>query len=833
MRAKSLLPIILLMFVLLSARGIAQTPGINDLIAKIQSYNRAVPTEKLFLQLDKPYYSTDDTIWFKAYLMNQSLNYSPLSTQLYVELLNDSAAVIKRYILPMDLGLTWGNIPLDATYVHEGTYTIRAYTNWMRNFGDDYYFKRSFYVNNKGENSWLVNVKSHVDTVAGIPNAKIALNFKMVDNKPFGLRDLQLTLYNGKKVLTHAKAQTDENGAFNFNYNLPVNSALKNFSVLAQDKIDPNKKVLIPVRINRPQDVDVQFMPEGGALVEGLPSHIGFKVVGEDGKGIDVDGTVTDNNGNTMAEIKTTHNGMGTFDLSPQPATVYTAKVNLPGGGTKSVQLPVVLKTGSILKVKNILGRDTMTVSVLNTAEKDTLARYYLLGISRGVVCYGAVLRFQNNFVITHVPKSLFPTGLAHFILLNANQQPVNERITFINHNDGLNIQIKTPSAKYNSRDSIPVQISVKDADGKPVVASLSMAVTDDGQVKPDAITADNIAAHMLLSADLKGYIEDPSFYFSNNQQAWPALDALMLTQGWVGYDLRKIDKLPKFDYQAEKEFAVNGVVTNILNRPIEKAGVLLLSKGTPEFIKDTITDQQGRFLFKNFPPITKSTFIISARNSKGKVINGGISVDEKNQSSVTGGSTFSLIPWYIDTDTAVQNYVNMNKRYHDILDREILSTGGKLLRAVNIKETSIIKGSQNLNGPDGSDQVIGEDVLVDAGKATLLDVIESKVKGFHTGFYKDSTNKMVLEYLIKDKRVHFVFDGIDLDRFYQPFGGIPNEHNEYQKQYLDYIAAADVLGIEVIYTRNGLYNQHNIDNVNDLLATTATGPIGTDIAYL
>jgi hypothetical protein len=155
------------------------------------------------------------------------------------------------------------------------------------------------------------------------------------------------------------------------------------------------------------------------------------------------------------------------------------------------------------------------------------------------------------------------------------------------------------------------------------------------------------------------------------------------------------------------------------------------------------------------------------------------------------------------------------------------------LLRAVNVRDRALIKGSQNLNGADGTDQTITEDMMVDAGKATLLDVIQSKVKGFRQGFYKDSSKQTNLEYFIKDKRVRFVFDGVDLDRFYEPFGGQANEHYEYQKQYLDYISAEDVLGVEVIYSQNGRYNSQNLTNTDDLLAATATGPRGSDYAYL
>lgn len=836
MRRITFLVKLVLLLNLITGIALAQAPAgnINTIVSKIGTYNSLMPVEKAFLQFDKPYYSVGDTVWFKGYLTTQAIGYSPLSSRLYVELLNDSNAVVKRFVFPADYGLTWGNIPLNAGYVHEGTFTIRAYTNWMRNFGDDYFFKQSFFINNQGDNTWLVNVRPSITQADGKDNVKLDLKFTSLDDKTAGLRDLQLKVMNGKKVLLRSAAQTAADGTMNVDFNLPPQTSLKNLSVIAQDKLDKTRTALIPVEVNRPQDVDIQFLPESGSLVTEVPSRIGFKAIGEDGKGVDVKGVIIDSDNNQLTEINTLHNGIGSFDMTPQAGKTYTAQFTLPGGAKKTVQLPVPLKTGTVLRVKNTMDRDTMTVSVYNTTEQTTNpGKYYLLGMARGVVCYGATFTFSSNYFSVRVPKLLFPTGTAHFILLNPEQQPVNERVTFIDHHDNFKIELNTDAKSFNPRDSIPVHILVKDETGAPVVGSFSMAVTDDSQVKTKRSVSDNIVSHLLLASDLKGIVEDPTYYFQHDEQNWRALDALLLTQGWVGYDLKKIDQPVKPEFAAETEFMVKGTVTNLFNRPVSNSNVMLLSKGDQVFFKDTTTNNLGKFVFNKFPRINNSTFIISARNERGKVVNGGISIDEKNQTSANVGNSTLLAPWNVNTDTTVLNYVKSNKNYHAILDKELYGINGKLLKTVDIRSQAVIKGSHNLNGPGTADQTLGEDIMVNAGKATLLDVIQSKVSGFRQGFFKDSLKHMNLEYFIKDKRVRFVFDGVDLDRFYEPFGGMANEHYEYQKQYLDYISAEDILGIEVLYTRNAMYNAQNIDNTTDLLAATATGPPGSDFAYL
>jgi len=814
----------------IAASAIAQTPAqgnINQLISKITTYNSSMPVEKAFLQFDKPYYSAGDTLWFKGYIMNESLEYSPLSSRLYIELLNDSNAVVKRFVFPASLGLTWGSIPLNRQYVHEGTYTVRAYTNWMRNFGDDYFFKKGFYINNGGNNTWLVNMRQ--PEISG-NDVKIGAKFSGVDGKT-AANDLLVKVINNKKVLLRNTAQTGPDGMMNVNFSLPQQTPLKNLTVVVQDKNDKTRSALIPVKVNRPQDVDIQFMPESGPIVAGIPSHIGFKAIGEDGKGVAIEGSVYDNDRNELAKINTLRYGMGTFDIATLPNKTYTAEISLPGGEKKTIPLPVPLKTGSVLTVRNAMDKDTMTVSAFNTTETGN-NKYYLVGISRGVVCYGASFVFSNNHSSAKIPKKLFPTGIAHFILLNAAGEPLNERLTFIDHADNLKIDLKTDAPVYAARDSIPVHITVKNETGQPVIGSFSLAVTDDSQVKTEAAVSDNIVSNLLLTSDLKGYIEDPAYYLQHNEQSWKALDALLLTQGWVGYDQKKINQPVKPAFDPEIKFTVKGTVTNLFNKPVSTSRVVLLSKGDENFERDTVTDKMGKFEFNRFPQFGKTTFAISAVNERGKIINGGISIDEKNQSPVSAGSTTNLDPWNINTDNVVLNYVKLDGVYRDSTDKRQYGVNGRLLKTVDIKDHAIVRNSKNLNEPGEADQTLTEDEMVNAGKATLLDVIMSKVKYFHASFYKDSSKQTNMEYFIKDKRVHFVFDGIDIQRFYVPVSGQPNEHYDYQKQYLDNVSAEDILGIEVNYSANARYNAQNL-NSDDLLAANAAGPRGADYAYL
>src|ERR1700756_1491482 len=110
-------------------------PGlIQQLVQQLGKWTANYPVEKVYLQMDKPYYAVGDDIWFKAYVtLGPDHKLSALNNVLNVELIDDRDSVKQRIKLPMVSGLAWGDFALSDT-LPEGNYRIRAYTNWMRNF---------------------------------------------------------------------------------------------------------------------------------------------------------------------------------------------------------------------------------------------------------------------------------------------------------------------------------------------------------------------------------------------------------------------------------------------------------------------------------------------------------------------------------------------------------------------------------------------------------------------------------------------------------------------------------------------------------------------------
>lgn len=222
--------------------------------------------------------------------------FAQLNKVQYVEIANDSNRLMKRIMLPVFAGISFGQIALDPEELPQGNYVIRAYTNWMRNFGEDYIFKQQFYIGSSAGTEWLVNYNAQLNKVAGKDNEVLDLKFSRLDNVRVALKDVQIMATDGKRSRAKAKMQTDIDGMLKVNLDIPGKLNAKGMSLRVQDlsKNGENNQFIIPVTINRPEHIDLQFMPEGGDLIADLASRVAFKAINEDGLGVNVSGKVYD-----------------------------------------------------------------------------------------------------------------------------------------------------------------------------------------------------------------------------------------------------------------------------------------------------------------------------------------------------------------------------------------------------------------------------------------------------------------------------------------------------------------------------------------------------------
>lgn len=775
-----------------SAQDIRQS-GITSVVDSVQAFNKFRGLEKLYLQLDKTDYLSSDTIWLKAYLFDGADHtYSKKTGLIYIEIASDSNKVVKRVMIPLSTGISWGNIALNEKDFTEGTYTIRAFSNWMRNLGEDYIFKKQITVSNPEQQSWLVNAATTLSKSEEKDRISIDLKFRDLADAAIGLRNMRVRAMQGNRVLYRVDKETSLYGEMKIDFDLPEKTDPSSVILVAEDlrKDAANRKVSIPLTINRHENIDLQFMPEGGNLVAGLTSEVAFKAISETGKGTDVSGVILNSKLEVVTSFSSSHNGMGKFSFKPETGESYIARIDFKNGGTRQFPFPEVKSSGIVLKVLNS-STDHLELTIQCSSDLIVGRNFYnLLGQTNEVVRYGASVLLKQPVTKVIIAKQLFPTGIARLTLLSLTNIPVAERRVFIDRNEVLVISVNTDRASYINRDSVAMDIYVRDNKGNPVTGSFSLAVTDDTRTKQDSVELKNILSGIFLSSGVKGLVEKPGYYFSfsDSVKAQQNLDLLLMTQGWTSYNWTEVfgSKKPA-KYPAESEFTVTGKVTNIFNKPVANTGLILFSKN-PLILVDTLTGPAGKFRFTNLPLADSMVYVIQTRNRRGGSFNVGIEVDEFVPHSFTDRLP-RVTPWFVNTDTTLlestKSVIREKHRYD-------APSGVNVLDEVIVVAKKIIKDSKNKNGSGNADFILDEKDMLTAEKQTLYQLLEKRF-----GYIRKQRTQMdpnthldTVKYIMMNMYVNLVIDGVDI-----------REIGAHTDLYMDYLTAEDITGIEVMKT--------------------------------
>ncbi len=509
--------------VMLSLSCFAQDETLNIISANLRQYESNTLNEKIYLQTDKSFYLAGEIIWFKSYTVDASEHHLfDLSKVAYVEILNMDNKPVLQGKIDLRNGIGTGSffIPLSLP---SGAYKIRAYTNWMKNSGPDFFF------------------------------------------------DKDITIVN----------------------------ALKRSS----DSLRTRKPAY-----------DIQFFPEGGNLVDGIPSVIGFKVVDENGKGINTEGDIIDQNKKTIAHFQSLAFGMGRFKITASASDQYKAYIKVGPNQLTVVDFPNVYRKGYVLNAESDSGSVTVTVS--SNAEGENLP-VYLLVHTRGQVKFTQILSLVNGKASIHIKKSSLGEGISSITLFNSAKKPVCERL-FFRMPSSLDMTAQAEQDEYQGRKKVTVNIRVNNKVTDTLKANLGISV-----FRMDSLQSDDnydIRSWFFLGSDIKGNIESPEYYFTHpGEKTETALDNLMLTQGWRRFKWEDVvqNKLPEFEYIPEwTGHLVNGRITDrISGMPVENLTTYLAGPGPKSQLAGSVSNKKGQILFDMSHLLGSNVLVLQTEN--------------------------------------------------------------------------------------------------------------------------------------------------------------------------------------------------------------------------
>ena len=442
----------------------------------LERYNNLVPKEKVHIHFDNCVYSPGQTIWYKAYLLNEA-EPSDLSKNFYIDWFDEKGKLVERIIAPVIGSCASGNFMVPEGYTGK-LLQVLAYTKWMLNFDSAFLFH---------------------------------------------------------KIIPIAQSATLQN----------------------------NRPVIVP-------GTTLQFFPEGGDLIENITSTIAFKTMNTAGLPVAANGTIYNKNGQAVTRFNTVHDGMGTIKLIHLPGEAYRAEWKDPLGNTQYTSLPLAKTTGIVLSISHESGGWAFTIERSATKE-DRFKKISIVAAMDQQIVFRAVANFTEKEKITaQLPTSNFPSGVLQLTVFDINQQPVAERIFFVNNEEYLlKAEVHFDTLNLGKRGKNVYEIDVPDS----ISTSLSLAITDGESVND---STGNIISQFLLSDEIKGYIHNPAYYFSSTEDSVVKhLDLVMLTNGWRRFKWEDVlrSKIPALPYQRDTSYlSINGEIEKLSDSKIKKA---------------------------------------------------------------------------------------------------------------------------------------------------------------------------------------------------------------------------------------------------------------------
>ncbi|MBC6609903.1 hypothetical protein H8B15_03150 [Hymenobacter sp. BT507] len=382
-------------------------------------------------------------------------------------------------------------------------------------------------------------------------------------------------------------------------------SWMKNFSAdyyfhTAIDVINPAEAVSHVATASAASAYDVQFFPEGGSLVQGITSKVAFKLTDQWGRGVTGKGEILNQQGKRVATFESQHLGMGFFELTPASTQdLYTAVVQI-GSIRIRKELPAAQAQGIALRL--IDESPTQLRMVVQTGNTELVEPVLLLQHTRQhppTLTSGQLVNGQAEF---WVDKQKLPEGISHFTVFNAAAQPVCERLYFKAPQHTLRLKAATTTRVYGSRQRVIVDIHTTAPAGQSEPANVSIAA-----YRVDSLTSGNPTAsidnYLWLTSDLRGWIEQPEYYFTGTTAATAAADNLMLTQGWSRFTWQDVptSSKPTVVYLPEQtgHLLQGTVLKRGTDEPSSNITVYLASPDKVKRLYNSVSKIDGSVLFE------------------------------------------------------------------------------------------------------------------------------------------------------------------------------------------------------------------------------------------
>ena len=348
------------------------------------------------------------------------------------------------------------------------------------------------------------------------------------------------------------------------------------------------------VAVTERRNLRVMFYPEGGNLIEGLQNRVAFDVTDADGLQYETDGWLLSDN-DTISKVRTMREGRGWFDCLPQAGRQLRLLLTNAKGKAVEFKLPKAEMDGIVMSANtDDSTRINVNVQATQAVAGQTVG---LLVTYNGSTSSFMPFEASSDKSLFTLPLHDMHDGVNRISIINADGQVLADRMVFVyprEKAEGITVRTTNGLTPY----------------GKVAMTATALPETTFSLSVRDAATevngsSGNSMTWLLLSSDLKGYINNVDYYFeSNDLEHRRAADLLMMVQGWSRYDLGEMMTARKLHGAQILEDGLY-VLGKLIGKKKKKAvgnvalRIALYNRLGQSLSGNVVTDSAGVFAFK------------------------------------------------------------------------------------------------------------------------------------------------------------------------------------------------------------------------------------------
>mgnify|MGYP006988855979 CR=1 FL=1 len=440
-------------------------------------FGRNIPQEEVYLHLDNTCYFAGDTLYFKAYVRRSDTGkLTNLSQLLYAELWNQEGYMQERHLVRLRNGQGTGSFVLADT-IYGGFYELRAYTRWQLNWGE-YQHPHTWPAE-----QWFFNKKMAKEFYR---------DYEKLYSRIFPVYD-----------------KPEQPGVYN--HDMTERPHMRYF------RTDARKAP--PV---------LGLYPEGGVIVQGTRVRVAFEANEADGEHLSGTMRLYGRGGRLLQERRTENRGRGTLEFDYEPGVTYSTVFTTDSGTVIRQRMPRAETDGCAVRADMRADTLLLTLQPRGEAAGETLGVTVMVG---GALHYFQKFRAGDMQRIS-IPTDSLPTGVAQITVYNAGGRVYSDRLCFVWHQQDIqaaDVHFGGIEDSYAPFDSIRLSVSNPLAAG----STISLAVRD-ASTSEYLYDSSNILTEMLLCSQIRGFVEQPDYYFETDDETHRRhLDLLLMVQGW------------------------------------------------------------------------------------------------------------------------------------------------------------------------------------------------------------------------------------------------------------------------------------------------------------